>query len=113
MSTEAKLDPEFKKKWVEALRSGGYKKGTQHLYNASHNSYCCLGVACYLASGYAPRTSFIPTDLTLVPEVPEILRGAGGIPGMLARMNDGLNESGEAIVPKSFSEIADYIEQNL
>jgi hypothetical protein len=29
-----KLDPEFKKKWLEALRSGKYKKGKNVLYDA-------------------------------------------------------------------------------
>jgi hypothetical protein len=34
-------------KWINALRSGKYKKTTHHL---SHNGkFCCLGVACEVA----------------------------------------------------------------
>lgn len=41
-----KLDPEFKAKWLEALKGGEYKKGENVLYNNIKDSYCCLGVAC-------------------------------------------------------------------
>ncbi len=41
-----KLSPELKEKWLEALKSGNYKKGKNILYNDINNSYCCLGVLC-------------------------------------------------------------------
>jgi hypothetical protein len=35
------------KKWVEALRSGKYKRAT-HRLRANEDSFCCLGVLCDL-----------------------------------------------------------------
>lgn len=42
------LDPAFKAQWVAALRSGAYSQGVYKLYDASDETYCCLGVACRL-----------------------------------------------------------------
>lgn len=44
------MDEIFKKKWVEALRSGKYKQGLGQLrYGRGNNErYCCLGVAACL-----------------------------------------------------------------
>ena len=43
-----RMNPEVKEKWVEALRSGEYKQGTNYL--RSHNDrFCCLGVLCDIA----------------------------------------------------------------
>lgn len=36
---------EIKNKWLEALRSGKYKKGSGRLRDEKNN-YCCLGVLC-------------------------------------------------------------------
>ena len=102
-----KLDPEFKAKWVAALRSGKYKQTTGILkaFNSVTNeySYCCLGVAaCVL--GYETLDNKVLTG----PQFPEAIRGsAHGNDNVyiLTHMNDGQR--------KSFSEIADYIEQNL
>jgi hypothetical protein len=49
-----KLDPEFKKLWVAALRSGEYQQTRQTLYRTEGDQdypagMCCLGVACDLA----------------------------------------------------------------
>jgi hypothetical protein len=38
-----KLKPEVKARWLAALRSGEYLRGTGTLYNGC-DSYCCLGV---------------------------------------------------------------------
>ncbi len=43
-----KLHQEFKRRWVEALRSGQYKQGRRMLYNRETESYCCLGVGCLI-----------------------------------------------------------------
>lgn len=43
LMTRNGLDPEFKKQWVEALRSGKYPQGIGRL--KSSLGYCCLGVA--------------------------------------------------------------------
>ncbi len=49
------MNPEIKKRWVEALRSGEYRQGThalkQVVYDATgeqYVKYCCLGVLCDL-----------------------------------------------------------------
>lgn len=45
------LDPEFKAKWVAALRSGRYRQAEGVLKDNTdpkHLKYCCLGVACNL-----------------------------------------------------------------
>lgn len=36
---------ELKKKWIEALLSNNYKKGTSRFRNLN-NEFCCLGVLC-------------------------------------------------------------------
>lgn len=41
-----KLNPEFKVRWLAALRSGEYKQGKDYL--RKNDSFCCLGVACNL-----------------------------------------------------------------
>lgn len=105
MTTATKLDPEFKARWIAALRSGEFKQGEGRLCSRGPRpSYCCLGVArkidgvegCYQGdwgSEYYP---------------PKKALDKWGLPyssaAELARMNDG---------GKSFAEIADYIEQNL
>jgi hypothetical protein len=38
------MDPDIKKRWVDALRSGEYKQGQECLHDSSNNSFCCLGV---------------------------------------------------------------------
>lgn len=38
------MDEEIKKKWIQALESGKYKKGTERL--RSGKEFCCLGVLC-------------------------------------------------------------------
>lgn len=44
------MNPEVKKKWLEALRSGEYKQGKDQLKQEQNGdcSYCCLGVLCDL-----------------------------------------------------------------
>ena len=41
------MNSEIKQKWLEALRSGEYIQGKNHL--AKEGQYCCLGVLCDLA----------------------------------------------------------------
>jgi hypothetical protein len=42
-----KIDPKFKKQWIEALESGKYEQTNGCLQNLE-GQYCCLGVACEL-----------------------------------------------------------------
>jgi len=46
--SEVIMDPEVKKLWVYALRSGDYEQGKGRLKNG--DKYCCLGVLCDLHS---------------------------------------------------------------
>lgn len=41
------MNPEIKRAWVKALRSGNYKQGQGAL--RQHDRFCCLGVLCDLA----------------------------------------------------------------
>lgn len=105
------LDPEFKAKWIAALRSGKYKQGTQYLCNGGY--YCCLGVACELEGllvddttikGGSRAKKFIGTVQSGAPTA--AWAKAHGFPnGMdeLIRMND---------TGVTFEKIADFIEQN-
>jgi hypothetical protein len=47
--SNATMDPELKKEWVEALRSGRYKQGKNTL-RTKDDEYCCLGVLCDIAA---------------------------------------------------------------
>lgn len=109
-----KLDPEFKKKWVEALRSGDYIQGQSQLHYSDFkdgdeidtiDKYCCLGVACKVL-GYTDKQILnygnIPNSFELVPS--ELKRGED-TQNTLVTMND---DEG-----KSFNEIADWIEKYL
>lgn len=106
MENENKLPPDFKAKWVAALRSGEYEQGRSNLHWGG--KFCCLGVACVVAS--IPLVNL--NNWSLIPnhkefkEIPEILHdGYGDDVGLkLAAMNDN---------NKSFTEIAQYIEENL
>lgn len=42
------MNPEVKKLWVKALRSGKYKQGTGVLHRTD-DRFCCLGVLCEVA----------------------------------------------------------------
>ncbi len=47
-----KMDPEAKRAWVEALRSGEYKQGCDVLALVSRDgraAFCCMGVLCDVA----------------------------------------------------------------
>ena len=110
---------ENRRKWVEALRSGKYKQTRSHL--ADKNGFCCLGVACEVAIANGVRIKkradgfgiTYATERDSLPRRVQIWLGFG----------DELDE--EAANPwlgnsscaeqndegKSFTEIADMIEQ--
>lgn len=102
---EQKLPKEFKEKWIAALRSGEYKQGRCQLER--EGKYCCLGVACVIADKNINimNYQYIPEDNK---EVPYLLKGRDGdniIVAILTNMNDQ--------EMRSFTEIADWIEENL
>lgn len=104
MNNENKLDPEFKAKWVAALRSGEYRQGKGWLHN--NGTYCCLGVACKVVGipNSDLRSCWIKSYDQTFDSVPKILRGSSGVAYTLGKMNDDYI---------SFFQIADYIEANL
>lgn len=100
-----KLLKGFKKKWVEALRSGKYKKVTGDLYD--EGAYCVLGVAGKIA-GYKDEQLQSESDLCWADDrVPALLRdGESDIVNDLIVKNDGNGYW-------SFKRLANYIEKNL
>lgn len=105
-----KLPIEFKEKWVAALRSGEYKQGRMGLYSESENSFCCLGIGCIISGLEKNKLIGKPyvSGRLAGGLVPTAIVGYGSQNSLvrtLAEMNDLHN--------KSFSEIADYIEENL
>lgn len=111
-NTSQKLDPEFKAKWVAALRSGKYKQGQNYLMldHSTGPLYCCLGVAGNLCGVKLKGRAFLISEGFTTEEleqIPSLLTGSVNTNKNiypLIRMNDD---------GKSFSEIADYIEANL
>ena len=109
------MTPEFKSKWVAALRSGKYQQGRDVLRKG--DKFCCLGVACDLIdpdawerdNGYSPSPPLHGTGdemawqglNTETWDLPFI-----GISDAkaLSAMNDRQS---------SFEEIADYIEAHV
>lgn len=43
------MNPEYKQKWIEALRSGEFEQTTKELRNSK--GYCCLGVLTEIVDG--------------------------------------------------------------
>lgn len=129
------MSPELKSAWIEALRSGRYEQGQKHLM--ANGKYCCLGVLCevvpqeiydhngYLRTEHNGQLIITTTDDEGVDESTlesECLSDIGlhdtlGLPLIaqteLIRMNDGDVLANELVAPKSFSEIADWIETYL
>jgi len=110
-----KLPKAFKKKWVEALRSGKYRKTKHTLYE--NGAYCVLGVAARVA-GYKPSELTGEADLVSMDErVPDFLKNPSNPEwSTLIDMNDGgycNNKDRSKIKPMGFKRLADYIERNL
>jgi hypothetical protein len=120
MTDYVKLPPDFKAKWLEALRSGNYTQTTGMLRR--RDGFCCLGVACDVndPSGWgvshgsmyyrmkSPSSGFIVSN-----DVPLEVWAA------LSQLNDSVSDSVQAVLAhmndngKTFTEIADWIEENL
>lgn len=108
------MNPEAKKLWVDALRSGRYEQGRQWLQ--SESKFCCLGVLCEIAvergittfggehnehSGVmvydSGSTGLLPTSVATWIDMPPAIEGT------LVTMNDSEKAT--------FQQIADYIER--
>lgn len=98
---ENKLDPDFKTKWVAALRSGEYKQG-RHTLIDTDGGYCCLAVAGKVL-GYSDKEIKVSGYYN----IPDPIKG--GFSNPTAEHLMYLNDEKK----KSFIEIADYIEENL
>lgn len=104
-------NPEDKRLWVEALRSGKYAQGTEVL-RSKDGKYCCLGVACVVLG----RKIKNPLSGNLTSPDYQWLKKRLGIQDLeeFTGRNDGsYNPSTRAGVPEhTFAEIADFIEAN-
>jgi hypothetical protein len=113
-STRAKLRPEIKQRWLEALRSGRYEQGGGRLRDRGDH-YCVLGVLCDLAvedeqvTWEPAEDDFTCGSFVCFP--PPRLRAwawehySSEVENHLFNLNDGNFAS--------FTQIADYIEANL
>ena len=112
----AKMDQEFKPEWLEALRSGKYKQGRKNLRN--NRGYCCLGVACEVAgiprqkvNSYKSQYIFQGSTYD-APVIGTVAHPPSNWKGLSDAAIDHLIEMNDTI-KASFSEIADWVEQNL
>lgn len=115
------MDRDLRDRWVANLRSGNYKQGDTYLKRAN-GTFCCLGVLCdtmhvewrlaehneaYLPSAYGEQGN----GNVLTPEGWHDLGLTEEQHDDLYNMNDGTCAwNGE---PKTFAEIADWIEEHL
>lgn len=116
--TYQKMNPEAKKLWLEALRSGEYKQGRDGLcYN---DKFCPLGVAYDVCvDGYWEMVPGYPGYWAIVPAGKPGLGTTTTLPGAV-RDELGLSWDDACRVMKlndidhlTFPEIADWIEENL
>lgn len=132
------MDPALKKRWVEALRSGKYAQAREALrkYEGGEIAgYCCLGVLCDVIDPKGwdaereddvgdiyvfPHRLAMNDDESLDDDEAEHLGISVETMHALMKMNDGRlgwsHEKRDAVFiepPKSFDEIATYIEENL
>jgi hypothetical protein len=107
------MNPELKKLWLEALRSGNYEQ--TRFYLRFGDGYCCLGVLCDLH----PDVDWIRniSECAFYPFGVEE-RDLGNLPDKASSWSGLTNDQKNILMSmndwgKSFEEIADYIEKNL
>ncbi len=120
ITTPLKLKPEVKTEWLNALRSGEYEQTKGYL--TKDDKYCCLGVLCDIASkkGVCKKLEGIYSHVVYdgndsqLPTSVRIWCGFGDNPQGCNPSFDGINLiSLNDNQGKSFTEIADFIEENL
>lgn len=113
------MNPDLKRKWVEALRSGCYAQGQKYLRQTTDggDTYCCLGVLCDVidrsrwlhrsrGDGKAYRWDRDARAVNSIPFDEAQAIGLGGkIQNVLMHMNDMLG--------CTFYDIAYYIEKHV
>ena len=115
---QSEMKPEVKEQWLEALRSGDYEQGRHYLAHTD-GGHCCLGVlakACgdseaWVGAFYRGNRQVLNMD----PDTGLDEFGLSDITrSKLMDMNDGVTgPEGFRQAPKSFDEIADWIEANI
>ena len=97
---------ELRDKWVKALRSGEYKQGRLRLRDIKTNSYCCLGVLCMVDKAEIRDQDRDGEELSA--KYLKDLNWEVETMSILTSINDGIGQN-----PRSFLEIADWIEKNI
>lgn len=118
------MNPTLKTAWLAALRSGDYVQTTCTLKDDT--GYCCLGVLCRVAldEDLLPLEYEVhedPTKLRFVfideddsySDAKELAPGAFGIPQKDQLTLMGMNDGSDGMEKHSFTQIADWIEENL
>lgn len=129
MNTEMeRMSPQWKQRWLEALRGGKYQQGHGGLRGYSHTGkgrlpvindagYCCLGVLCDVVD----PTKWAKDDV----QIGGYSHGPSHntsywFPGSAVAEEAGLSENAMHVLAAmndtqtlSFEQIADWIEQNL
>ena len=110
------IDPEFKAKWLEALRSGRYPQTREKLRDKV--GFCCLGVACDISgkgtwkaslSSKGQQVFVISPYSSSKTCIPSPLREEIGLTEAEHKSLANLNDIRKA----TFSAIAVWIERNL
>jgi hypothetical protein len=110
------IDRETKAAWITALRSGDYKQTQEAL--CDDVGYCCLGVLAEVMTGPGAWNESNYHDNLAHPlqePLSEMLQDdvlPEKVQSILSEMNDGGNSAWDG-EPKTFAEIADWIEANL
>lgn len=119
------MNPEIKKQWVDALRSGTYLQGKGKL-RSGNGEFCCLGVLCDLhakatktpwgggvyAAEYLGHSGVLPDAVISWAGLQQLAPNFHG--GSCGRIGTGKNP--ESLVSlndegRSFKEIADMVEE--
>jgi hypothetical protein len=117
-----KLDPEFKRQFVAALRSGDYQQGESWLRKLLPDgtfSYCCVDVGCNIRSqrkGWRARETLDRDSGDYITVFDWKSGSDAGLTTGLDWLDDDtfhLLATFNDVEKKSFSEIADWVEKNL
>lgn len=109
------MNPEYKERWIAALRSGEFQQGSLYLLaeDRGNKTYCCLGVAAHLFGDeygiQRKETCGITWFDTVFSCLPDKLSNALGLNGEVQATLSRMNDSGKF----SFNQIADWIEANV
>jgi hypothetical protein len=132
-TVQERMDPQIKARWTAALRSGDYTQGHGRLrqIGPGKDYFCCLGVLCELAheegavsrflnegsSRYVYSGGYNDASPTTLPAVVRNWAHMSPVHNQavntLMEMNDGTKKPDGSYGIYTFSEIADWIDENL